>query len=344
MAIPTTIIPARVKEKVATEEQWLAVEDELGVILDGEAAWVRKADGTPVNFKIGTGDKKFSELPYFIAYFNNVTNCKTLFYIDQSTNITIPITFRNYSVLATLYFINNSGSEQTLKMGVTDGGSEVAEITVPNGVISINIDYLFTSAQTLYITGLDGVNYSMVILYYQLDEAPVIPSGGEGGLIKRWIAGTIYEFIPLYEGHTAAVWDLLTGLGKTGTDYEGAVLFGTNDLPSLSETYLIGYKNGDTLGGITGENEFEIEEENLPEHFHYMFKGTIGGPDLIDSPESGVSYMKNSGISRDYIMAANPGTGPDKGRTSVVGEASPTPISRKPKSKIVFYFTGILTT
>lgn len=61
------IIDARVRQKVGTEAEWLANDLEL---LDGEAAIVRTGDGTPVNLKFGDGNKKFSELPYFID-FNN---------------------------------------------------------------------------------------------------------------------------------------------------------------------------------------------------------------------------------------------------------------------------------
>lgn len=61
------IIDARVRQKVGTEAEWLANDLKL---LDGEVAVVRTGDGTPVNLKFGDGNKKFSELPYFID-FNN---------------------------------------------------------------------------------------------------------------------------------------------------------------------------------------------------------------------------------------------------------------------------------
>lgn len=329
MAIPTTIIPARVKEKVASEEYWLSIENELGPLLDGEIAWVRKDDDTPVNFKIGTGDKLFSELPYFIAYFNNVTNCKTLFYLEQSSNLSIPLVFKNFTSLATVYFINNSGSEQTLKFGTTDGGSEIAELVVPNGAVALNFEYLFTSAQTVYITGLTGVNYSMIILYYQLDEAPVIPSGSEGGLTTLWAPGTVYSFIPLYSGHTDYAWDLITGYGKVGTPYEGAVLFGTNGLPDLSEYYLRGYKNGDTLGGTTGDNLKTIEFENLPE-LEISLPSNIGGV----SGSGGIQFNGAANNTSTYSVKDGDGN-PYAGQTE---------FNVSPKSRIVLYFTGILTT
>ncbi len=59
------ILEARVIQKVGTEAEWLASPLPL---LDGEAAIVRRADGTPVNIKFGLDGKTFAELPYFIDY------------------------------------------------------------------------------------------------------------------------------------------------------------------------------------------------------------------------------------------------------------------------------------
>lgn len=330
MAIPTTILNARVKQKIATDEYWLSIEDELGVILQGEQAFVYDDEGNAVNFKVGDGTKKYSELPFFIAYFNNVTNCKVLSYLDQSANLSIPLVFRNKTELAKIIFLNNSGAEQTIKIGTTDGGSEIGEITVPNDIVSLEIGYLFTDAQTVYITGLTGVSYSMFILYYQLDETPVIPSSGEGGITTLWAPGTVYSFIPLYSGHTAAVWDLITGYGKVGTPYEGAVLFGSPGMPiSMAEMYLRGYKTGDTVGGTVGDNEKTIAFANLPEMKVNVPSNTGGA---VGS--GGIQY---NGLNNNTV---------ELGVRDASGNpfAGQTAFNVSPKSMIVLRFTGILTT
>ena len=59
------VINARVRQKTATLSQWL---DKDPVILDGEQAFIIRDDGTPLNFRIGDGSKKFSELPDWVAY------------------------------------------------------------------------------------------------------------------------------------------------------------------------------------------------------------------------------------------------------------------------------------
>lgn len=56
------IIDARVRQKIDTLANWNNNELKL---LEGEQAFVQTSDGTPVNFKIGDGDKTFDELPFF---------------------------------------------------------------------------------------------------------------------------------------------------------------------------------------------------------------------------------------------------------------------------------------
>jgi len=65
MAIVDEIIKARVWWKVDTEANWNANDLILG---PGEPAWVVNTLDQGVNVKVGNGEKKFSELPYFIEY------------------------------------------------------------------------------------------------------------------------------------------------------------------------------------------------------------------------------------------------------------------------------------
>lgn len=58
-------IEARVKQKKDTLANW---EANPMIILDGEQAFVVNGSGQPINFKIGDGTKRFSELPYWIQY------------------------------------------------------------------------------------------------------------------------------------------------------------------------------------------------------------------------------------------------------------------------------------
>lgn len=59
------ILDARVKQKVATEAEWMA---EPTILLEGEQAFVKGGDGNVINFKIGDGTKAFADLAYAIDY------------------------------------------------------------------------------------------------------------------------------------------------------------------------------------------------------------------------------------------------------------------------------------
>jgi hypothetical protein len=324
-----TVLNARVKQKIATEAYWLSIESELGPIFEGEQAFVFNDAGDPINFKIGDGTRLFSELPYFIAYYTGVTAQKILSYLTQTANITIPSVFKNNTLLQDIVFLNNSGSDISLNIGTTSGGGEIWDGTVPNGPITIGLKKQFTSAQTLYFTGLTGKAFSMFILYYQLDEAPAIPPTGTGAS-GGFAYGTVYAFIPLYTGHENAAFNLTTGAGQTATQYEGCQLFGTGGLPDLSDTYLIGYTVGGTIGGDKGSNSPSLTIQNMPKM-------------KVQSPHNTTNV--NGGASIKYTGAAD--TTQDLAVMGADGTpipATPTPLNNRPKSKEILYFTGPPTT
>lgn len=59
------ILDARVKQKVATAEEWAG---DNTILLEGEQGFLIQDSGEPINFKIGDGTKTFAELPYWIDY------------------------------------------------------------------------------------------------------------------------------------------------------------------------------------------------------------------------------------------------------------------------------------
>jgi hypothetical protein len=344
-----TVLNARVKQKIATEAYWLSIETELGPIFEGEQAFVFNDAGDPVNFKIGDGTRLFSELPYFIAYYTGVTAQKILKYLLQTANVTIPSVFKNLTLLQDIVFLNTSGSPITMNIGTTNGGSEIATVTLAVGQTTIGLKKEFASAQTLYFTGLTGTTFSMYILYYQLDEAPAIPPTSTTGSGGGYNYGTIYPFYPMYVGHENVAFNLTTGIGNTGTPYEGCILMGTNGTDSFEDVYLKGLKVGETIGGDTGNatSQVTLVEANIPKHSHKLFSGA--GPAGQLSPDVGglksVAWSSNhTAGNQDYDMKNATDDNPSMGHTSTFGQTSPNPIDLKPKSKIVLYFTGPVTT
>lgn len=252
MATTYEVINARVKQKIATESEWISEETDFGVIFEGEQAFVKNDAGMPVNFKIGDGTKKFSELPYFIAYYTNVTSQKVLGYIG-SDNITINSVFRANSLLTDIIIYNSSGVVIPLKIGTTDGGTEVTSINVPNGANSVGLKYPFEGVETLYLTGITGLDCAIFLLYIQMDENPAIPPSSSA--VTKFPAGFVGIFEPIAPQTYSDVWDFTNGLAKLGFGYDNCVICGTNSTPvrtgavSIPATSALGTNVG-TSGNI----------------------------------------------------------------------------------------------
>lgn len=258
------VLNARVKQKIATENDWIAEEDSFGVIFEGEQAFVKNDEGMPVNFKIGDGTKKFSELPYFIAYYSDVTSQKVLGFIGND-NITIASKFRVNTLLTDIVIYNSSGSIIPLKIGTTDGGSEVTSINVPNGANSVGLKYPFEDVTTLYLTGITGLECSIFLLYIQMDENPAIPpSQSSSSKIPAGYVG-IFEEIPGLGLTYAAVWDFSTGLARLGFGYDNCVICGTNGAKVRGGAVSLPFKTGQTFGSNVGNalNQVSLTIDNI---------------------------------------------------------------------------------
>lgn len=333
------IINARVKQKVDTEENWLA--NPL-ILLEGEQGFVWTDDdpNQPVNFKIGDGTKTFAELPYFIAYYSNVISHKIIRMPNVSLAQSISGIFNSNTNLYDVVISNIGGDPVTLKIGTTDGGSEIGEYDLVAGVNVLDIKYMFDSTETVYFSGFDGNELSLIIIYFNYAENPVIPPSGSEPTPFRWPRNFMGMFVPTGVGQLEACFDMITGMGVPGSLYENCQLCNSlNGFINMDDSYAIGYKTGVSIGDDIGSNSFTIVNNNLPEHKHNMFTSSLSIGDLTgDNP---VAYQKNSGINRDYIMSN--GTGyVNRGVTSNSGGVTtPTPIDNRPKSKYVLYFLAI---
>lgn len=348
MAGPYEIIKARVMQKVATEADWLAVESELGVILDGEQAFVINDAGLPINFKIGDSTKLFSELPYFITYTTGGLAAKKLSYINQNIDLTITGIFRNLTCMYDLILINNSGSDIDFKVGTTDGGNELMEVIVPDGVYPINLRKVFQADTNIFLSGLAGNNYSLFIIYYQYDEDPVTPPVGGGPGSFRWPRCFKGMFEPLNDTDLDAIWDFSTGLGKPGTAFANCAISGTNGTEDMARFYPVGWKVGDSLrpattfGADTGS--ITLVEANIPKIQLKLFSGAGPAGQLYPDPGGLKSVAWSSAHTsgnQDYDMKQAGDNNPSLGHTSSFGSATPTPIDLRPKSKVNLYFVAI---
>lgn len=320
------VLNARVKQKINTEANWIAEEDDFGVIFEGEQAFVKDDAGMPVNFKIGDGTKKFSELPYFIAYYTDVTSQKVLGFIG-SDNITVNSQFKANTLLTDIIVYNNSGSVIPLNIGTTSGGGEIITLNVPNGANSVGLKYPFSDVESVYLTGITGLDCAIFILYIQMDENPAIPPSSSA--VAKFPAGFvgIFEELPDLGLTYAAVWDFGSGLARLGFGYDNCVICGTNgtnnrngavSIPSVTGMGMTVGVSGN-IASITVDNlePFTVKTPINAERYHTQSGGTdnpygAAGPpvrtDLLTSQElgsgTGIS-IQNYGIKDLWFKAVS---------------------------------------
>lgn len=320
------VLNARVKQKIDTEPNWIANEGTFGPIFEGEQAFVQDAFGNPVNFKIGDGTRVFSDLPYFIAYYTDVTSQKVLGFVG-STNIEIDSVFKANTLLTDIIIYNNSGSVISLNIGLTNGGSEIISLNVPNGANSVGLKYPFSDVESLYLTGITGLDCAVFILYIQMDENPAIPPSSSA--VTKFPAGFVGIFEPVASLSLTytAVWDFTTGLAKLGFGYDNCVICGTNGTVSRAGAVSLPAITG--LGTNVGSsgNQVNLTVDNLApftvktpipaERYHTQSGGTdnpygSAGPpvrtDLLTSQPLGSSIpvsIQNYGIKDLWFKAVS---------------------------------------
>lgn len=323
------IINARVKQKVDTEENWLA--NPL-ILLEGEQGFVWTDDdpNQPVNFKIGDGTKTFSELPYFIAYYSSVLSHKIIRLPNVSVDQNVSGIFNSNTNLYDVVVTNVGGDDIVLKIGTTDGGSEIGEYNIGAGNTVIDIKYFdFSGPETVYLSGFTGNELSIIIIYFNYSESPAVPpeSGGDPTPF-RFPKGFVGMFIPVGIGHLEACFDMITGMGVAGSKYENCQICDpSNPYLDMSNAYPIGYVTGQTLGSQVGSasNTVTLITPNLPS-FTVPLKYEI------------LNQQRGNSGSR-YNFVINIPTGPTT--TNLPFTGSSAPIDIRPKSKYVLYFLAI---
>lgn len=335
------IINARVKQKVDTEENWMA--NPL-ILLEGESAFVVTEDNEGVNFKIGDGTKTFSELPYWINYYSNVISHKLIRLDNVSVPQNIPSIFNENTNLYDIVIANIGGGDVTLKIGTTEGGNEIGKYNLVSGNNVLDIKYMFDSPETLYLSGFDGNALSIIIIYFNYNENPIIPPSGGGSTPFRWPKGAVGMFVPVGTGHLEASFDMITGQGVSGSPYENCQICDSlNAVLNMEDSYPIGYKTGVTIGSLVGANGYKLTQANIPQHrFFTVVNSTIessGFPPITTDVNSMVrSYIKTSGGGKESYILGGQNSVPSLSPTNSYGLLDNTPVDTRPKSRYLIYF------
>lgn len=313
MATTYEVLNARVKQKINTEAQWIAEETDFGVIFEGEQAFVYDESGVAINFKIGDGTKVFSDLPYFIAYYTNVTSQKVLSWINTTVNVSAASAFRANSLLTDIIVYNSSGSVIPLNIGITNGGSEICSINVPNGANSIGRHFSFTDVETVYLTGITGLECSIFLLYIQMDESPAIPPSSSS--VNKYTEGFIGIFEQTDRLTYDTVWDFGSGLAKLGFGYDNCVICGTNGTIDRSGAFSSPFKTGQSFGSNLGvsTNQVSLTVNNL-------------APFTVKTPINAERYHTQSGGTDNPYGSAGPPVRTDLLTSQTLGLGTPASV------------------
>lgn len=167
--------------------------------------------------------------------------------MEQSANFSVSGIFRDMSVLIYIR-IKRRGVAFTFNVGVTPGGDEIGTFTVAESVMTFQVRHPFDAPTTLYLTGVTGDN-DFTFIYEQLDEV----GGGEGGVIPPNPESLGIGAVILYEQPTVQFeqdFDLVTGLGRTGTAWQGwAICNGNNGTQEIGGKVAVGWKKDDPKFG-----------------------------------------------------------------------------------------------
>lgn len=245
-------------------------------------------------------------------------------YYGNSANIVTDI-FAKYSLFKNLSVINYGGA-LTINVGLTDGGTEIGQFTVPAGSVGGEgwnqiIHWMFTAITPVYITGLTGSNADILINYLQYDATPAQPIPQPPQNLPKNAAIRFYEIAP---GDFAAAFDLSTGLGKPAAGWtDWVIIDGRNGTIDEGGRVPVTYKESDPDYGIPGSmgglKEEVMDILQMPIHDHEIIhgkdkRGTTGteqiwsnfGTDGINTTEESGGNPSNPGGAPDPISKMQP--------------------------------------
>ncbi|MDB5288597.1 MAG: hypothetical protein JWR05_3546 [Mucilaginibacter sp.] len=266
---------------------------------------------------------------------------QTKSFLGISADITMAGIFKDYSLLTRIIIYNLGGNVFILNAGTAiDGSAPITSSFTTSGRLKEiwNIDELFDVPATLYIQGLAGTNCNIVVEWDQLDAPSIAPIVNT----KKFAKNTLYSYEEVTIGDFEIDWNIGTGTGNAGTDYEGCVISGTNGTLDRNGLLEIGWNptlplTRDTLVGNAGNTIVQTPGQ-VGEHAHLMFNGDTSGTDLTGT--SPVAFQKNSNIKRDYIMSQS-GSLPDRGTTSIINPLGPEPMDISNRARVTLKFVCI---
>lgn len=195
-------------------------------------------------------------------------------HFNVSDNLTVAGVFKAASLLEQILVTKRvPAGVLTIKVGTTNGGSEIGEFEVDDIKFIQTTPWFFSATTTIYVTGLAGADVDITFLYLQTDAPPI----DLGSIVPAPIINIGKNTIAMYEetmpGELDVDFDLSTGLGRTNTKYDGwAICDGRNGTldwrgrsPVMQDPDEPDFA---TLGTPGGEKDHVLTVTELAKHIH----------------------------------------------------------------------------
>lgn len=247
-------------------------------------------------------------------------------FLSNTSNITISGIFTANSILRYIVIYNIGGDIFTINASTASDGSAPITGTFTTDGSAKEFWYInepFNAVSTLYLLGLTGTNCNIFVVYDQMDAPFIAPITST----KKFAKGTLYMYEEVTVGDFEIHWNVGTGEGNAGTDYEGCVLSGTNGTKDRNNLLPVGWNSTfpltrDTLTGNTG-NLVTLSAGNLP-----SFNLNVG----LD--------LKGGSAGVPVLSSQNPGPG-GHGSTNIPYVGTNNPVNVANAARITVYFVCI---
>ena len=288
-------------------------------------------------------DETLNEDEYMIIqrFSNNFMN-------NSETAITIEDTFFKNVVLNYIAVYRKS-IPYTLKVGITPGGSEVAEVLIENLIHTVNIMHKFNDLQTLYLSGMSGESDISVvwdrvdkIFKPNMGETTPAETLGKGATIM-W-QGTVEDL--------EIQFNLVSGVAKIGSDWVGwCISDGQNATINMSGKVALGWKYEDSkygvIGTLGGSETHTLTTDELPNFHLKMFGNDNVSADVVSNINANSIVSKGTTTSgkkdEKYAMRQSQNiplpAQPTLGKTSSIGAEVPHNIMQP--YAVIVYITKI---
>lgn len=246
---------------------------------------------------------------------------KDIHYPANSADIVINGIFKTYTNLVGLYIINTGLDAFEIKIGTSapvEGvpSDDIKTLEIPADETSVHfINSYFKVAKTLYLSGFEGTNCDIYVIYDQLD-APVLDiSAPTQSPFPKGYFGYYFE---VDDGDFELDWNVGTGQGLR--KYIGCSLVNKNGLFDIDGNNISGclpqiwdQTQPDTRQTSVGDNEITLELDNIPP-ITPRLRGQAGNKPAFGSGNVGIwvtfdpDTSKNVGdaISLDPVPANDP--------------------------------------